>query len=103
MQNLMGQQLNGIEDWSELPENQMVKKFQPGKKREKTPVLEILYQDGVLKISHSEEGASLGYQLDDGPWKLYSGEVRINQFKIIRAKAVRYGWEESEVVKYNRE
>jgi len=48
------------------------------------------------------EGASIGYQIDDGRWQLYQQAISMKDFNTINIKAVRYGWEESEVVVLKR-
>ncbi|MBA2354390.1 MAG: sulfatase-like hydrolase/transferase, partial [Acidobacteria bacterium] len=45
------------------------------------------------------QGASIGYTTDEGPaptWRLYTGPIRIHAPMTIRAKAIRYGYIESE-------
>ena len=49
-----------------------------------------------MVVTCPEEGASLGYRLDEGPWQLYTGPVHVPEGRAIAAKAVRYGWQESE-------
>jgi len=44
------------------------------------------------------QGASIGYTTEEGPaakWKLYTGPIRIDGPMTLRAKAIRYGYEES--------
>lgn len=53
--------------------------------------------NGLLEIN-AVIGASIGYQVDDGRWQLYQAPISMKEFKTIKIKAVRYGWEESEVV-----
>jgi arylsulfatase A-like enzyme len=45
------------------------------------------------------QGASVGYTIEDGPnarWRLYTGAIRVTAPMILRAKAIRYGYKESE-------
>jgi hypothetical protein len=45
------------------------------------------------------QGASIGYTTEEGPnarWRLYTGAVRITAPTTLRAKAIRYGYKESE-------
>lgn len=90
-------QLNRIEDWSEQSENEMVANFQEGGKTKKTPLPKVALADNILTITASNN-ASIGYQLDDTNWKLYHQPIDISNAKIVKLKAVRYGWEESEEV-----
>lgn len=48
------------------------------------------------------QGASIGYTTDDGAdakWKLYTGPIMVDAPVTIRAKAIRYGYEESNEVR----
>jgi hypothetical protein len=57
----------------------------------------------TLRIHCSTQGASIGYALDGNPdeethWRLYDGPIRLPEGETtIRAKAIRYGYEESQV------
>jgi N-sulfoglucosamine sulfohydrolase len=45
------------------------------------------------------QGASVGYTTDEGPnarWQLYTGAIRVTAPMTLRAKAIRYGYRESE-------
>ena len=45
------------------------------------------------------QGASIGYTTDEGPnarWRLYTGGIRVTAPMTLRAKAIRYGYKESE-------
>jgi hypothetical protein len=44
-------------------------------------------------------GASLGVRIDGGAWRLYADPFVASAEARVEAKAVRYGWEESEVVR----
>jgi arylsulfatase A-like enzyme len=48
------------------------------------------------------QGASIGYTMDEGPdakWRLYTGSILVDRPMTIRAKAIRYGYKESEETK----
>jgi hypothetical protein len=49
-----------------------------------------------VKLFSATPGASLGWSLDGGPWRLYTGPFRAAPAAEIRAKAIRYGFAESE-------
>lgn len=89
--------LSSIEDWNEKPEVEMVNRFQPYGVTEKTPVPTIKEIDGGLEIT-AVKGASIGYQIAEGRWQLYQTPITTKDFSSLKVKAVRYGWEESEVV-----
>ena len=45
------------------------------------------------------QGASIGYTTEEGPaprWRLYTGPIRVTAPMTLRAKAIRYGYKESE-------
>lgn len=87
-----------VEDWSELPEEEMLAGFQPGGEVQVTETPAVALHAGQLQLSCSTEGASIGYSVEGGPWQLYSGAVNVAAGEQIEAKAVRYGWDESESV-----
>ena len=65
-----------------------------------TPPPTIAIQNGLLTLT-SEHDASIGYRLSSSPnWYLYTQPVTIETSKLssITAKAIRYGWRESEEV-----
>ena len=88
--------LTRVEDWSEIHENEMVKRFQPDNEQLTTANPAIKFDGKEVSIS-SENKASIGYRVDDGPWQLYL-EPFIFSGSRLTAKAVRYGWKESEEV-----
>jgi N-sulfoglucosamine sulfohydrolase len=98
LRNALGERLAELGDWSEESEAAMVARFEPDGERRVTPVPEAVVSQGLLVISTTEPGSSLGYRLNGGDWKLYTGAVAIGAAETIEAKAVRYGWEESEPV-----
>ena len=91
--------LNRIDDWSEVTEDDMVKKFYPNGKHQITPKPEITTNNNTIVISCSENAASIGYKIGEGPWLLYTNPINISTNARVTAKAIRYGWEESEEVK----
>jgi hypothetical protein len=48
-----------------------------------------------VSIASDVPGASLGYALGAGRWRLYTGPFDAPSGSTVRAKAVRYGWDES--------
>ncbi|HEX6924365.1 MAG TPA: sulfatase-like hydrolase/transferase [Longimicrobiaceae bacterium] len=53
----------------------------------------------VVEIYAPTQGSSVGYTLEEGEnarWKLYTGPFVINESVTVRAKAIRYGYAESE-------
>ena len=81
----------------------MIEEMWPGGEEPVTgkPTLEILDDGDALRIrlSATTPGASLGYRLDGGSWKLYAGPFPASKGQRIEARAVRYGWSASPSVR----
>ncbi|MCB1843921.1 MAG: sulfatase-like hydrolase/transferase, partial [Halioglobus sp.] len=86
-------------DCSEEPEANMVARFQPHGETPVTPAPSVSFQGGQVVLSASDN-ASVGYRVDDGAWQVYAAPFVAPTGGRLRAKAVRYGWEESEVVEW---
>lgn len=87
-----------VDDWSEEPESAMVARFEPDGERQVTPAPTLSVRERLLVITPAASGHSLEYRVDDGDWQLYTGPVSVESNADIEARAVRYGWEESEIV-----
>lgn len=87
-----------VGDWSEESESAMVARFELDGQRRVTPPPRISVKEGVLLIMPAAAGHSLEYRVDGGPWQLYTGPLSVEKNSEIKARAVRYGWEESEIV-----
>ena len=55
-------------------------------------------RDGRLYLECDSAGASIGYRIERGRWQVYSQPIAIRSGTRVEARAVRYGWEESESV-----
>ena len=75
----------------------MAEMFWPGGESPVTPAPSAQFEDGLWTLS-GEEGASLGYRVDEGPWRLYSEPFPAAGDAAIETRAVRYGWEASDIV-----
>ncbi|BFM14062.1 sulfatase-like hydrolase/transferase [Maricurvus nonylphenolicus] len=86
-----------IIDLSDESEARMAQRFWPEGKQPRTsaPVFEL--HDNHLAISSRSEGASIGYRINDGPWRLYTESLILDAGDKVESKAVRYGWKESPV------
>ena len=86
-----------VGDTGEQAEDEMVASFWPGGEKPVTeaPVLEVV--SGRVAIRAANQGASIGYRLGEGPWKLYTGPFAVPPDGRVTARAVRYGWEESQI------
>ena len=90
---------NEVGDWSDEPEAQMVARFQPKGETPVTAAPSVSFAQQGMVLSSQTEGASLGYSLDEGDsWQLYVDPVAVPSGSVVIAKAVRYGFEESEEV-----
>lgn len=87
-----------VGDWSEHSEQEMIARIQPDGKQGVTPIPTVRIGSSGVTIQSRERHASLGYRLNDGDWQLYTGPIRVKSGDLITAKAVRYGWNESETI-----
>ena len=75
----------------------MVASFWPEGEQPVTPAPSLEVVSGRVAIRAAGKAESIGYRLDDAAWKLYSGPfVAPAGSRVVHAKAVRYGWQESE-------
>jgi len=98
MRGAMDAWLADVGDGSDEDEAAMVARFEPGGERQVTPAPGISLRGGVLAITPASPGHSLEYRVDGGAWQLYTHPLQIDNNSNIDARAVRYGWEESDVV-----
>ena len=93
-------------DRGEEPEFSMMERMRPGGRYEKTQPVRIetvreltSSRQIVAGLSCLTEGASIGYTTETGPaarWALYSRPLEFSGPVTLRAKAIRYGYEESD-------
>jgi arylsulfatase A-like enzyme len=81
-----------------LPEAELRERFWPGGEQPTTAAPEIAFGAGAVSLRSATAGASLGYRVDGGAWRLYTGPFALAPGARVEAKAVRYGWRESEGV-----
>ena len=91
-----------IDDKGFLPENEIVKSFWPDMKQPVTEdVVFSLNSDGLISLSTTTPGASIGYQLDgnigSNSWELYHKPLWINEDQQIAARAIRIGFKASNI------
>ncbi len=88
-------------DLGRLPERELAARFWPGGQQPLTesPTLTLTPQAGGARVAVASEthGASLGVRLDGGAWRLYTAPLVVASGSRVEAKAVRYGWAESDV------
>ena len=91
-------QSDAVHDDSDgISEAVLAERFWPGGQQPKTASPSIQVDAGRLRIV-SDNGASIEYRLDEGPWQLYTGPLPAPQPDRLEARAVRYGWAASDVV-----
>jgi hypothetical protein len=83
-------------DLSELPEAEQAERFWPGGEQPVTATPVLVRRGERVEIQSETPGASLGYTIDGGPWRLYTGPVEVEPGQSVEAVAVRYGWQESD-------
>ena len=90
-----------VPDLSGESEAALAERFWPGGTQPRTAAPEFVEQAGQVRLESETEGASIAYRLAPGSaWKLYGGPFEVPGDAVIEAKAVRYGWEESDVTRY---
>jgi arylsulfatase A-like enzyme len=96
-------------DLGAIPEDEMIEQMWPGREQPSTTpprITLVRLSPGATRVTltSSSEGSSIGYRVngraDDGSdWNLYVGPFEAQIREEVEAKAVRYGYAESEVVK----
>lgn len=87
-----------VPDWSQESEGEMVERMWPNGKQPRTRNPAIESEDGVVSLRSFTPGASLAYRLNDEAERLYDVPFRAESGSEIRARAVRYGYLESDEV-----
>jgi N-sulfoglucosamine sulfohydrolase len=88
--------LTAAPDLGLLPETELRDRFWPGGVQPRTAAPEIEIERGRASLRCPTEGASLAYRIDGGPWSLYVGPFPVSPGVRVEARAVRYGWAESD-------
>ncbi len=98
MRAALDEWLAGLEDWSDRSEDEMVAGFQPEGEQLVTASPVLAAERSRIVATCATEGASIGYRVGDGPWRLYRAPIEAKPGTTVTAKAVRYGYLESEPV-----
>ena len=102
MAKAMDAWLNKVGDLSDIPEEQLIQRMWPNNTQPITAAPKVAVKRGKFAIHSDTPGASIGYRVKRGeklgPWQLYTQPVKLPKGSNIEAKAVRYGYKESEVV-----
>lgn len=92
-------------DLGGIPEAELAERYWPGGVQPQTPPPVIEPAGGTFAgsaetvIRSEVEGASIAYTFEEGDdvhWALYTGPIMVSEGGTLRARAVRYGWAESE-------
>lgn len=100
MRAVMDARLTDGRDLGLLPEDELLERNWPGGEQPMTAAPRFAPAGGRVALS-SRNGASIGFRTEGSDhWQLYSEPVALPTGATLEAKAVRYGWEESEVVEF---
>ncbi|RIV80137.1 sulfatase [Aurantiacibacter xanthus] len=76
----------------------MVRRMWPQLAQPVTQAPEVVQGEaGLVRLASRTPGASIGYRVDGGAWKVYVDPVALAAGQVLEAKAVRYGFAESGV------
>jgi len=87
-------------DDTHFDELAMVEAQWPGLEQPVTATPVITATNGLVTITSATEGASIGYRYgtdDEAPWHLYTAPIALPAGQILQAKAIRYGYAESDI------
>ena len=98
MRRAMDNWLTEIGDWSDIPEDEMVDGFLDNGEQRLTPPPSIVLNNNMITLKSDTQGASVGFRVNKGSWKLYTAPFEVPTNASIQAKAIRYGWKESEII-----
>ena len=92
-----------VGDRADVSEREMVFEMWQGESQPETapPIAKVeALEAGVKTISLTvaTKGASIGYKKNDGSWQIYTRPVRLEKNDTLVAKAIRYGYKESEEI-----
>ncbi|MFD2100776.1 sulfatase [Flagellimonas iocasae] len=90
-----------IGDTGLRPEKELIESFWPNQEQPLTAAPETEFTNGVLSISCSTKGASMGYRFtSEGPWKIYKEPIQLFSGQEIEIVAHRIGYERSDTINF---
>ncbi len=104
MRRALDEQLSRIDDLSEIPEAELVARFNTFPEQPVTEPPETNISECRLYLEPVTTGSSLAWRQPTGgeeqaeEWHLYTGPVDICDLDQVEIRAVRYGWQASEAV-----
>lgn len=75
----------------------MAEGFWPGGEEPATAAVRFAVAEGRVVLESASPGASIAFSIDRAPWRIYAEPLALAPGTGMRARAVRYGWSESEV------
>jgi N-sulfoglucosamine sulfohydrolase len=90
-----------VPDLSDKSEAYMAARFWPEGIEPITAIPNLQVENSILTLTCASEGASIGYRINGSRWHLYTAPIPLLISDKIEVKAVRYGWAESEITKFN--
>ncbi|MEM7638646.1 MAG: sulfatase [Pseudomonadota bacterium] len=94
-------------DMSSIPESDMIQAMWPDGVQPitATPILTLSEHEGrsLGALRSASDGASIGYRLGaaSDEWRLYTGPFHLPEGTRVQAKAIRYGFKESEIATFD--
>jgi arylsulfatase A-like enzyme len=85
-------------DLSEVTEAQMLAAMWPNYEQPQTKAPIARVANGNVVLQSATDGASIGYRIDGGAWRLYTSPFSVKASSRVEAKAVRYGYAESPAI-----
>ncbi|MBO0322931.1 sulfatase [Muricauda sp. CAU 1633] len=90
-----------IGDTGLQPENELIESFWPNQEQPLTSIPKLEFKDGVLHISCSTDGASIGYRFNsDESWKIYNSPIQVLQSQKVEIVADRIGYKRSDTITF---
>jgi len=98
--------VNDVHDKGSIPEAKMIEQMWPGGQQPKTAQPVVSVDNGVIQLSCSTKGASIGFILSEkkikpvlsNDWQLYNTHLKTGKSKFIYVIADRIGFSDSEII-----
>ena len=92
-----------VGDRADVSEREMVFEMWQGESQPETapPTAKIVVLEAGAKavsLTVATDGASIGYKKNNGAWEIYTKPIRLEKTDTLLAKAIRYGYKESEEI-----
>lgn len=101
LKNVLEAWRQSVGDLSQMPESAMAKMFWPKGIPPVTESPTISVDKKIITLQNKTPSASIGYKFQGTDWQLYSKPFQLAESQVITIKAVKYGWKDSEEVKFS--